>query len=399
MKGDMDMTDKVNSLLQFCNIFSQTQPYPLHVLYKNELLQTFPENDLIPLLTDYAFNLQQTDQIFLHHAADLLLFGGVWNEDRSILVLLGPTLNMPLQEEALHGIIKSFNLSIEQRPQLYNLFRDNSGISLYHFRLILQELCFFLNGTLPETIGNIYPYNQDMKRQINSRSIDAVTSSNDQLACMRAYEFEQQLLNKIRMGSTDALRSIANAPDTHQGNLEFYSARYVKDMFICTVTLITRAAIEGGLDHGTAYQLSDFYIQTVENITTTKEVYELMDTMHLDYAQRVSRAKFDAEVPNDLYAILQFIRQGTYTSLKVSDVAAYAHMSVSQLERRFKTTLNFLPGDFILRCKMEEAKNLLKHTNKSISEISQILAFSSQAYFTNVFKKNYGCTPKSFRES
>ena len=85
--------------------------------------------------------------------------------------------------------------------------------------------------------------------------------------------------------------------------------------------------------------------------------------------------------------------------LKVSDVAEYAHLSISQLERRFKSTLGFLPADFILRCKMEEAKNLLKYTNKSISEISQILAFSSQAYFTNVFKKSYGCTPKEFRNT
>ena len=46
---------------------------------------------------------------------------------------------------------------------------------------------------------------------------------------------------------------------------------------------------------------------------------------------------------------------------------------------------------------LEEAKNLLSFTNKSLSEISNYLCFSSQAYFQNVFKKNYGMTPLQYR--
>lgn len=393
------MNTNIQTLLKFCSIFSQTQPYPLHVIYNNELLWTAPQNELMSSLTDYSFNLNQSEDIFLYHSADLLLFGGVWDKDHSVLLLLGPTLNMPLQEEAVHAVIKSFQLPIEKRPMVTEFFKNNSGISLGHFRMILEELCFFLNGDVPDTLSNIYSVNDELQSELNRKNIEISASTEDPMEFQRSYEFEQQLLDNIRMGNIDGIQRIANSPDTHQGNLDFYSTRYVKDMFICAVTLAARAAIEGGLALETAYQLSDFYIQTVENVVTSKEVYELMDTMYLDYVQRTHDAKLDVNVPNDLYFILQYIRHGTHMPLKVSDVAEYAHLSVSQLERRFKSTLGFLPADFILRCKMEEAKNLLKYTNKSISEISQILAFSSQAYFTNVFKKSYGCTPKEFRNA
>ncbi len=393
------MSKNIQTVLKFCNIFSQTQPYPLHVLYKDELLLTVPQNELMSVLTDYSFNLSQSDDVFLYHSADILLFGGVWNHDHTILLLLGPTLNMPMQDEAIHTIIKNFNLPINKRADIRDFFKNNSGISLGHFRMILEELCFFLRGDIPDVLSNIYSINNELQNELNRKTIEISTTVEDPLEFHRSYEFEQQLLDNIRRGNINVIQRVANSPQTHQGNLQFYSTRYIKDMFICTVTLAARAAIEGGLALETAYQLSDFYIQTVENVVTSKEVYELMDTMYLDYVQRTHDAKLGINVPNDLESILQYIRHGTHTSLKVADVAEFAHLSISQLERRFKSTLGFLPADFILRCKMEESKNLLKYTNKSISEISQILAFSSQAYFTNVFKKNYGCTPKEFRNA
>lgn len=55
-------------------------------------------------------------------------------------------------------------------------------------------------------------------------------------------------------------------------------------------------------------------------------------------------------------------------------------------------------NDFIMRCKLEEAKSLLAYTDKSISEISNYLCFSSQAYFQNVFKKKFGITPNEYRK-
>ena len=52
-----------------------------------------------------------------------------------------------------------------------------------------------------------------------------------------------------------------------------------------------------------------------------------------------------------------------------------------------------------MRRKLEEARSLLIYTDKTISEISEYLCFSTQSYFQNVFKKQYGMTPMQFRKN
>jgi AraC-like DNA-binding protein len=44
-----------------------------------------------------------------------------------------------------------------------------------------------------------------------------------------------------------------------------------------------------------------------------------------------------------------------------------------------------------------EAKDLLAHTDKGISEIGEIVGFVSSAHFSHVFKKSEGCTPSDYR--
>ena len=79
-------------------------------------------------------------------------------------------------------------------------------------------------------------------------------------------------------------------------------------------------------------------------------------------------------------------------------MAAYVGKSRSYLSHCFKKELGFEMNGFIMRCKLEEAKSLLTYTDKSISEISSYLCFSSQAYFQNVFKKKFGVTPNMYRK-
>ena len=79
--------------------------------------------------------------------------------------------------------------------------------------------------------------------------------------------------------------------------------------------------------------------------------------------------------------------------LTVSDVAAYVGFSKSYFSAYFKKTLGFSVSAFILRCKLEEDKELLQYTNKSISTISTFLCFSSQSHFQTAFKKQFGMIP------
>ena len=69
------------------------------------------------------------------------------------------------------------------------------------------------------------------------------------------------------------------------------------------------------------------------------------------------------------------------------------------LSEKFKKETGQTLTDFILQEKTEEAKRLLRYSEKSLSAIAAYLAFSSQGHFARVFKKYAGVTPNDYRTS
>ena len=52
---------------------------------------------------------------------------------------------------------------------------------------------------------------------------------------------------------------------------------------------------------------------------------------------------------------------------------------------------------FIQDLKIKKAKDFLRNTNKSIIEISRLLGFFDPNYFTTIFKKSTGMSPRKYR--
>lgn len=99
-----------------------------------------------------------------------------------------------------------------------------------------------------------------------------------------------------------------------------------------------------------------------------------------DFAERVNSTKLPDKVSNIVYKCIQYVSTNTNENITVSDIAEHVNRSRSFISRTFKSEI------------------LLKFTDKSISEISNYLCFSSQSYFQNVFKRNYNLTPNQYRK-
>ena len=80
------------------------------------------------------------------------------------------------------------------------------------------------------------------------------------------------------------------------------------------------------------------------------------------------------------------------------DVVAQSGKSRSVFMAQFKKETGESIAHYIRRAKLEEAKLLLAYSNVSLQEISNTLYFSSQPYFQNLFKKEYGITPLVYRK-
>ena len=79
-------------------------------------------------------------------------------------------------------------------------------------------------------------------------------------------------------------------------------------------------------------------------------------------------------------------------------LADYVKLNPSYLSRLFKQTTGVPVSVYIQSKKVADARNMLKYTDFSVSAIASILAFPTQSYFIEVFKKYEGMTPKQYRE-
>ncbi len=73
-------------------------------------------------------------------------------------------------------------------------------------------------------------------------------------------------------------------------------------------------------------------------------------------------------------------------------------LSRTYLSAKFKKETGMTLTDFILNEKTEEAKRLLRYSDKTASAISNYLGFSSHSHFVRVFRKYAGMTPNEYQE-
>lgn len=84
--------------------------------------------------------------------------------------------------------------------------------------------------------------------------------------------------------------------------------------------------------------------------------------------------------------------------LTIKEVASAVNLSQSQLTRQFKQQLNQTPYNYFLQKKIDMAKLLLSESFLTIKQISERLSFTDEHYFSNVFKKQTGYTPTTWRK-
>lgn len=78
-------------------------------------------------------------------------------------------------------------------------------------------------------------------------------------------------------------------------------------------------------------------------------------------------------------------------------LARLAHLSISQLDRRFKRLFQFTPQQFLLRVRVNAACRMLVSTDRSAAQIALQTGFYDQSYFTKQFYRRMGETPSAYR--
>nr|WP_317429970.1 helix-turn-helix transcriptional regulator [uncultured Mitsuokella sp.] len=83
----------------------------------------------------------------------------------------------------------------------------------------------------------------------------------------------------------------------------------------------------------------------------------------------------------------------------LNDLCREIGISRSFCCRYFKQMMNMTISDYFLEYRLSQALNLLKNSDKAISEVALQSGFSTISYFISVFRKKRGVTPLKYKKN
>jgi AraC-like DNA-binding protein len=95
----------------------------------------------------------------------------------------------------------------------------------------------------------------------------------------------------------------------------------------------------------------------------------------------------------------QYICQNYNLELKIQDISEVAGYSVSWFENLFREYYNMSPIHYQMKQRIDKAKELIGSNMLNISEIGYAVGFRDPFYFSRVFKKYTGVSPKAYKSS
>ena len=211
------------------------------------------------------------------------------------------------------------------------------------------------------------------------------------------YVFQLEIMQAVEDGNVDYVHpkriySTTVGTVSKEGPL-----RQAKNIMITFITLISRAAIRGGMSATDAFDLSDFYILISEDCTNEAEVYQNGQTCLRDFTQRVHRIR-QAGYSKVTRDCLDYIARNVREKITMDDLSGALKYSKDYLSTKIHEETGMTIRQIVTRRKLKQAALWLTGSTKPIQEICHELSFESPSYFSAQFRKVYGMTPKEFRE-
>ena len=117
-------------------------------------------------------------------------------------------------------------------------------------------------------------------------------------------------------------------------------------------------------------------------------------------AERETEAAFSARFTAAHYKrVLDFIADNYGKAVAIEDIAREAGLSPSHFTRLFRETIGDTPYQFLMRYRVERAKEKLADPSLAMIDIALGCGFSDQPHFSRIFKQFAGLTPSAYRKA
>lgn len=365
-------------------------------LFQNYLPQTETCEKLHISASKKAISLGEPYIFACHADLNHIVFPLISRQTFLGSILVGPFLMDSPDSILISDVSRRYHIPLDNALELYD---EAAGLPVLPPSKVnhISHLLFYLfSNLITDSKKELQQNSQKLLQQ--SRISESIQRYKDGSihADTYPYEKEKELISKVKLGDIREANAVLNDLLGYvlfsQGNsLDVVKARAIE---LCS--LLSRTAIEGGAPTDSILKLNNQFLQNLQQINTLDTLCHKLQ----EIVETFSESMFNY-IPSKNSELIKramlYISDHFNTPLTLEDVAAHVHLHPSYFSTMFKNSTGSSFKEYLNMVRIEESKRLLSNTDYSIIDIAIATGFEDQSYFSKVFKKYTGLTPKQFR--
>ncbi len=259
------------------------------------------------------------------------------------------------------------------------IFGGNSGFSIVDVnRELIVDAPAFLGNTGSEDVESLLANMELMQKR---------------------YDFENELMHAVTLGQEYKVARIMDSLDSAAFERRLQDPiRNLKNYCIIMNTLLRKAAENGGVHPHYINKVSSAYAARIEQTSSVKAIGELMEDMFRGYCRLVRNHSMKSYSPI-VKKVITLINFDLSANLTLKTLAESQNISAGYLSAVFKKDTGITLTEYITKERMKLAVRLLSGTRLQIQTVALHCGIMDVQYFSKLFKKHTGKSPKEYRAS
>lgn len=321
--------------------------------------------------------------------------------DSSEWFLCGPILFEQMHEKRFLELFHDLKFPVELREKLQDYYQRIAFLpSQLFLESIFREMGNILYGKenceIIYTDGNAldvwyYRYNNYLR-------IPDKPFHNIQIIESR-YELENNLIHAVCSGNeASALELLAKLRSMILPQRLPDRLRDQKDYTITLNTLLRKATEQAGVHPIHIDCCSNSNIKLIEELSSISQCYTFQGKMVRSYCELIHKHSLQ-NYSSIVAKVLTYIHTDLRADLGLNVLAEYLSVNASYLSTLFKKEVGITLTDYVNQSRIALAQKLLLTTDMPIKSVAQQCGIPDVYYFTRLFKRSTGTTPKAFRDT
>lgn len=312
-------------------------------------------------------------------------------------ILVGPFLMDEPDSVLISDIASHYDFTT---PELLEMYDESGSLKVIPPAKVthLSRLLYYLFSGLISDSKQQLILNQNKLHQQSriNESIQMYKTSGEIKRDAYPYEKERLLITKLKTGDVEESKSLLNdllgyVFFSEGNNLEFVKSRSLE---LCS--LLSRAAIEGGATSDSVLKINNQLLTVLPTLNTMDDLcYKLQEA--IDVFTDCMFERVPSKHSEIVKKAIQYISKNFSEPLSLEAVAGQVHLNPAYFSTLFKQATGSSFKEYLNMVRVEESKRLLSNTDYSLIDIAVATGFEDQSYFSKVFKKYTGLTPKQYR--